>query len=117
MWSFNKKQTAKKVDEKVQEEDLNFPEEITIYSRSGQIINGKCFIKSQVDARDLERMMQLVHKETKINLKVATKFDNIKVHSITLQSSNDFLMGIHFPKSQYIQVGQKCTDLLWSDND
>ena len=37
MWSFNKKQTAKKVDENIQEEKLNLPEKITINSRSRQI--------------------------------------------------------------------------------
>ena len=41
MWSFNKKQTAKTVDEKIQEENLNLPEKITIYSRSRQIIDGQ----------------------------------------------------------------------------
>ena len=44
MWSFYKKQTAKKVNEKIQEENFNLPEKITIYSRSRQIIDGKCFL-------------------------------------------------------------------------
>ena len=92
-------------------------ENITIYSRSRQKIDGKCFIKNYVDTRDLENMMKLIHKGIIFNLKVATKFDNIKLHSITLQSSNEFLIIIDSPKSQYIQAGQKCTKLHLSDND
>ena len=93
------------------------PEKITIYSRSRQIIDGKCFIKRYVDTRDLKNMMKLISKGTRFNLKVATKFDNIKVHSITLQSANEFLIIIDSLKSQYIQAGQKCAKLHWSDND
>ena len=76
---------------------------ISIYSRSKQIIYGNCFRKSYVDTRDLENMMKLLQKGIKFNLKVANKFDNIMVHSITLQSSNEFLIS---KDSQYFQAGQ-----------
>ena len=74
-------------------------------------------IKSYVDTRDLESMMNLTRKGIRFNLKVATKFDSIKVHSITLQLSNEFLISIDSPKSQYVQAGKKCAELHWSDND
>ena len=63
-------------------------------------------IKSYVDTRDLESMMNLTRKGIRFNLKVATKFDNIKVHSITLQTSNEFLISTDSPMSQYVQAGQ-----------
>ena len=117
MWSFHKKQEAKKVNEEEQEENLTLQETITIYSRSRQIIGGKCVIKSYVDSRDLENMMKLICKGIRFNLKVATKFDNIKVHSITLHSSNEFLISKDSPKSQYGQAGQKCAKVYWSENE
>ena len=117
LWSFNKKHTSKKVDENKQEFFKNLQEKITIYNRSRKIIDGKWFIKSYVDTRYLESMMLFEQKGTRFNLKVATKFDNIKVHSIPLLSSNEFLMSIDSHTSQYVHAGQKCAELLWSDND
>ena len=72
MWSFKKKQTVKKVNEKIQEENFNLPENITIYS-SRQIIDRNFLIKSYVDTRDLESMM-CTNKWTRYNIKVTTKF-------------------------------------------
>ena len=67
MWSFNKKQATKNVNEEVKEENLNLQEKITIYSRSRQIIDGKCFIQRYVDTRDLESIMKLIHKGIRFN--------------------------------------------------
>ena len=90
MWPFNKKQTAKNVNEDVQEENFNIQEKITMYSRSRQIIDGNCFYKTYVDTRDLENMMKLICKGIRFNLKVATKFDIIKVHYITYNHLMNF---------------------------
>lgn len=63
MWSFTK-ESAKRINKKTLEEDLNQHEKITLYFRSKQIVDHSCFLKIYIYEKDMGRMLELMRKNT-----------------------------------------------------
>ena len=50
----------KKVNGELHEEKFNMQDKISLYGRSKQIIDEKCFINIYIDEREIEKKMELI---------------------------------------------------------
>ena len=73
-------------------------DKVSFYSQRKQIINARCFVKSYVDERELEKNMEVIWKGIIFTLKTATTFNLTEVDPLTFNTQDEFLISIDSPK-------------------